>query len=472
MRVREAMGASRAAFGTSGLRGLVEDLDDRTAFAATLGFLVHEGSPPGPVLFAHDLRPSSPRIARAVAAAIRHAGHEPVFCGTIPTPALALAGFSRERPSVMVTGSHIPFDRNGIKFHTRRGEITKADERPILDCDAALPSEIRTEGLPEPDGAAETEYAIRALEAFPEVFKHMRIGLWQHSAVGRDFNEALFGDLGGRVVPLGRSDAFVPIDTEAVAQGDQDQARLWVKEHELDLLISTDGDGDRPLLADGTGTFFRGDALGVLAARCLHADAVVTPVSSTTALERSGWFGRVERTPIGSPHVLAAMDRITEGTVVGFEANGGLLLGTSARVRFHDVAPLPTRDAVLPVLAAVALARREGVALADLHAMLPPRATVSDRLENRPTAASLEYLDALRTAPDRRAELLAGLGAETALDETDGLRMTTERDEIVHLRPSGNAPEFRIYAEAETAERAGELVALLRDRLGAALPSS
>ena len=466
--VRAVLAASGAAFGTSGLRGRVDDLSDAVAFAATLGFLERAGAGPGAVLLAHDLRPSSPAIARAVAAAVRHAGHEVVFAGTIPTPALVLAGITRGRPSVMVTGSHIPFDRNGIKFHFATGEIGKEDEAPILRCEAAVPARIDTPALPAPDGGAETAYAIRALEAFPEVFKDMRVGLWQHSAVGRDFNHALFGDLGARVVPLGRSDAFVPIDTEAVSERDAAQARAWVAEHELDLLVSTDGDGDRPLLADATGTFLRGDALGLLAARALRADSVVTPVSSTTAIERTGWFRHVERTPIGSPHVIAAMRNAPGDTVAGWEANGGFLLQTPARVRFHELAPLPTRDAILPVLAAVALARREGTTVAGLRESLPPRATASDRLENRPTEASRRYLETF--TDERRDALLDGLGAVADTDRTDGLRMTTERDEIVHLRPSGNAPELRVYAEAETDERAGELVRLVRERLARALP--
>ena len=465
MRVADALAANGAAFGTSGLRGLVEELDDRTCFAAALGFLEHAAGEPGPVLLAHDLRPSSPGMARAVAAAIRHAGHHPVFCGTIPTPALALAGLSRARPSIMVTGSHIPFDRNGIKFHTARGEITKADEAPILACEAAIPADIATRPLGEPDGAAEMEYAMRYLEAFPEVFKQMRVGLWQHSAVGRELYEALFGDLGAHVVPLGRSDAFVPIDTEAVAEADRERARGWTREHDLDLLVSTDGDGDRPLLADGNGEFLRGDALGILAARCLHADAVATPVSTTTALERTGWFAHVERTRIGSPHVIAGMEECHGDTIVGFEPNGGFLTATAARVRVHDLTALPTRDAVLPVVASVALARREGLTLAELVAALPARATASDRLENQPTTASRALIERLRERPQT---LLAGVAA---IDETDGLRMTTGADEIVHLRPSGNAPELRIYVEAETAGRANALLADTKARVARLLES-
>ena len=48
-------------------------------------------------------------------------------------------------------------------------------------------------------------------------------------------------------------------------------------------------------------------------------------------------------------------------------------------------------------------------------------------------------------------------GEVRAIDTTDGLRMTFENGEIVHLRPSGNAPEFRCYNEAGTQARAAEL---------------
>ena len=484
--VAEVLAASPARFGTSGLRALVTELTDELCFAVTLGFLEHlrgtweEG--PGErggasvetrdVMLAHDLRPSSPRIARAVAAAIRHAGYRPVFAGTVPTPALALAAFHRSIPSVMVTGSHIPFDRNGLKFHRPNGEITKADEAPITGSTAHVPDTIDLAPLPEPVGSAEAEYARRYLTAFPGLLGDMRVGLWEHSAVGRDLFAALLGDLGAQVVPLGRSDEFVPVDTEAVAPADRERARAWTAEHDLDALFSTDGDSDRPLLADGNGDFFRGDALGILAARALDADAVATPVSSNTALERTGWFADTARTRIGSPYVLDAMADLAtrHGRVVGFEANGGFMTQTTLRADAASLVPLPTRDALLPALAAIALAKREGVALSDLDGMLPQRRTRSDRLADRPTAASRAFLDDLRAETGARNALLDGIGTVETTDETDGLRMTLDTDEIVHLRPSGNAPEFRIYVEAGDEARAEDLLAEVKGRLAERLP--
>ena len=61
-------------------------------------------------------------------------------------------------------------------------------------------------------------------------------------------------------------------------------ARQWAGERKLDAIVSTDGDGDRPLVADETGRFLRGDLVGALTARFLGADAIVTPVTSNSAL--------------------------------------------------------------------------------------------------------------------------------------------------------------------------------------------
>jgi phosphomannomutase len=127
-------------FGTSGLRGLVSDMTDEACAAWTAAFLAHLtglGARPAALLVGLDRRPSSPRIAAAVRGAARRAGVEAVDLGVLPTPALALLAARRGLPAVMVTGNHIPFDRNGLKFYRRDGEIGKADEAGIVAAMAA-----------------------------------------------------------------------------------------------------------------------------------------------------------------------------------------------------------------------------------------------------------------------------------------------------------------------------------------------
>lgn len=120
------MQESGVAFGTSGARGLVSDMTDRVCYAYTTAYLQHlaslgEFSSKTAVALSGDLRPSTPRILTACAAAIEDAGGVPLFCDYLPSPAVALLGFSRGIPSLMVTGSHIPDDRNGIKFNRAGG---------------------------------------------------------------------------------------------------------------------------------------------------------------------------------------------------------------------------------------------------------------------------------------------------------------------------------------------------------------
>src|SRR3546814_2228487 len=91
----------------------------------------------------------------------------------------------------------------------------------------------------------------------------MRIGLYQHASVPRNVLPRILQGLGAEVVTLGRTDEFVPIDTEAVAEADIRRGREWAGEHRLDALVSTDGDGDRPLIGDERGEWLRGGIVGL-----------------------------------------------------------------------------------------------------------------------------------------------------------------------------------------------------------------
>jgi len=225
--IGQLMESSGVRFGTSGARGLVADMSAEVCMAYTLAFLREVSAAPGSrVALGIDLRPSSPAIAAACAAAIRHAGLDVVYCGALPTPALAFYAQEEGIPAIMITGSHIPFDRNGIKFYRATGEITKADEAGIAAATVELPADRALPALPQPDPAARQNYVERYLRFFPAgCLAGMRLGFYQHSSVARDLLGAILQALGAEVVALGRTDEFVPIDTEAVAEADIRQAR-------------------------------------------------------------------------------------------------------------------------------------------------------------------------------------------------------------------------------------------------------
>ncbi len=486
--IAELMTQSGVAFGTSGARGLVSAMTDRVCFAYTAAFLQHlatigQFAPGTAVAIAGDLRPSSPRIMAACAAAVRHMGGTVDHCGFVPSPAVAAHGFAQGIPSLMVTGSHIPDDRNGIKFNRTDGEVLKLDELAIRAQNVDLPDMFDGEGmlkdaaLAEPLMDAATPYIARYLDAFgAQALAGMTLGVYEHSAVGRDILVALVEALGGTAVSLGRSDRFIPVDTEAVRPEDQVLARQWAADLKLDAILSTDGDSDRPLLADERGVWMRGDVLGILSARALGIAAIATPVSCNSAVELSGLFAAVRRTRIGSPFVIEAMNGLVadgQAGVCGYEANGGFLLATPVAVDDRTLGALPTRDAVLPILSVLVDARRRGVTLTSLQAQLPARFTFSERLQEYPTAQSQALIAHLERGEE--AAILARLtamfgdlaGEADGIDRTDGLRIHFAGGDIIHLRPSGNAPELRCYTESDSVERAAELsgqaLALVRD---------
>ena len=460
--IHALMESSGVRFGTSGARGLVTSMSDELCYAYSMAFLqvvVGKGGAIGTVILGHDLRPSSPQIASACAAAIRDAGGHVIYAGALPTPAISLYAKKHNATAIIVTGSHIPFDRNGIKFYRLEGEITKADELAIQQAAVDVPSELSLNLLPAPDAEVENQYVNRYVGFFGDGYlSGLRVAVYEHSSVARDLLRTILERLGAEVISLGRTNDFVPIDTEAVRPEDIIQARKWAQEHAFDAIFSTDGDADRPLIGDETGLWLRGDIVGIICAKFLAADVVVTPVSSNTLAEKSGWFSEVVRTRIGSPYVIAGMDQASVGSpgvVVGFEANGGFLLGSDAVRNGKRLLALPTRDAILPMLAVLAMAKEQGCNISELVAGLPSRYTASDRLQSFPTEESATLLKALQQDHQQAVQVMApNVGGVALVDLTDGLRVTFSNGDIVHLRPSGNAPELRCYAESDTQAKA------------------
>lgn len=529
-------------FGTSGLRGRVEDITDIEAFINTRGLLdylfrIGDIRAGDTVCIAGDLRPSTDgperSIMRAVARAIEDSGLRVENLGKIPTPALTYYGLRTGRASVMVTGSHIPFDRNGIKFNKTTGEILKPDEPGILEAVAEVrrveygrpPAESMFDddgmlrpgarrALPPVNEDGRHAYLQRYVSFFPpRGLERKRVVVFQHSAVGRDMLVETLERLGAEVHALGRSEEFIAIDTENITED-----RLQTMQHlvddvssryrPVDALVSTDGDSDRPLFVgvdpEGKARFYGGDLLGIVVAEYLNADGVVVPVSANDAvdLEMTRRAVPVTRTRIGSPWVIEAMEEMIAAgnakTVVGWEANGGFLTGSLIERDGRSLEPLPTRDAALPLLAALSSMAEKHCSARELFARLPPRFSKAGLLDRFPQDAGRALLRHLSPRDERirqvdfeaeavtvwfetgesrpasntetkeqrgvRRELARYFTPSSGFDDIvrinviDGVRITFANGDIAHIRPSGNAPQLRLYAVADTEERADEIV--------------
>jgi len=461
-------------FGTSGLRGLASGFTPDVVGAYVRAFLQTScsGASARDVAIGVDLRASSPAIAALVSGAVSASGWRPIYGGAVPTPALAAFALKRGIPAIMVTGSHIPPDYNGLKFYRPDGELLKSDEAPI----GAAAEEILAAGrsfapadLPTVEDGVAVEYTNRFTSSFStSSLSGLRVGVFAHSAVGRDLVAAILESLGADCVCFGRVEEFVAVDTEAVSADHMDQMRQALEAHGLDAIVSTDGDGDRPLLLDEAGHQINGDVLGALTARFLGARTVVTPLTSTSGIELSGWFGTVTRTRIGSPFVVEAMNQAaTKGQdrIVGFEANGGFLVQTPFSLEDGILDPLPTRDAVLPILAVLALRKSAGEPISRLAATLPPRVMKAARLKDITPLEGSKFCVTMAESFVTRTVFDPILSDISAIDTTDGTRLTLTDGSIVHFRQSGNAPELRCYVETDTAEATDRLLETMMAQL-------
>jgi phosphomannomutase len=537
------------AFGTSGLRGLVKDITDLEAYInvkGALGYLMSGGDirANSTVVIAGDLRPSTDRIMRACAQAILDSGCRVENAGKIPTPALIAHAIAKRSAGVMVTGSHIPFDRNGIKINKSVGEVLKSDEAGIFrDVERVRAEEYsrsaaispfdacgmlkRAPELPPLDGAAEQAYLRRYVDSFTRGgLSGLRILVYQHSAVGRDLLPRILREMGAEVVTAGRSETFIPIDTENITDEQLKRLEELAVAAEtggppISAIVSTDGDSDRPLVAAvlpaaevAPGArrvrFLPGDLLGVVVAEYLRADAAAVPISANDAVERRLGERRIRlaKTQIGSPYVVAALDELRATAkrqrIVGWEANGGFLTGSDIELNGATLAALPTRDALLPILANLFASVEQGVSLAALWERLPARFGRAGLLDDFPVAASQAILakfippgDAIevefdfadgvfdRSRADGSRTPLAGSAANdwqrcqatlsrfftpdlgfdaiARVNVLDGVRIYFRNGDIAHIRPSGNAPQLRIYAVSASQARTDRIVELALD---------
>lgn len=483
-------------FGTSGLRGLVSHMTDLECYINTRGFLefleAEGGAKRGETVYlSGDLRESTPRILRAVNQAINDAGFQTVYCGLIPTPAVAYYALEQSAPGVMITGSHIPADRNGIKFYKKTGEVLKEDEAGIKQAVAEVRQRLYEEdaevsvfkvdgmlhevlSLPIETNDARQAYIQRHTSFFAhDALAGKKIVFYQHSAVGRDILVEILQQLGAEVVPVGRSEVFIPIDSENVTPDDKVYFHKLAAENPgLFAIASTDGDSDRPFVIDAQGDFHRGDVLGAIVAEWLEADFAAFPVSASDAVNDYLYAQQVgyKHTRIGSPYVISAMQAAAangHSRVTGWEVNGGFMLGCDIIKAGRTINALPTRDAIFPIIVALVSAAQNGQSITELFARLPARYTQAGMINNFPTEVSqIITANFAVDTPLARATLneyfTAGQGfAEiTGLELLDGIRIFFANGDIAHLRPSGNAPQLRIYSVADNQERADEIVAL------------
>jgi phosphoglucosamine mutase len=440
---------SRTYFGTDGIRGTVGTAPITPDFMLRLGHGVGQvlkaGERHPTVLIGKDTRISGYMIESALEAGFASAGVDVLLTGPLPTPGVAyLTRALRLSLGVVISASHNPFEDNGIKFFSARGE--KLPDAWEQEVETALGADLRWVGAADLGRARRLDDASgRYIEFCKSTFsndlslKGLRIVV--DAAHGAAYHVApdVFHELGAEVTAIGcRPDGFnINAGFGATAPAALIDA---VRASRADFGIALDGDADRVQLVDAAGRLFNGDELlFVMAADRLQLGQKLSGVVGTQmtnlgveiALRERGL--EVVRAQVGDRHVLEEL--LKRGWPLGGEGSGHLLA-----LDKHT-----TGDGIVSALMVLQAAVRSQRSLAELLAgvRLHAQTLINVRLK------AGDDWRASRPLAERRAEVERELGG-------------TGR---ILIRPSGTEPVVRIMVEAEDAALSKRCAQRLADAL-------
>jgi phosphoglucosamine mutase len=441
-------------FGTDGVRGTAGQypLDHETV--ARLGAaLVRAMRGPGQVLrfiVGRDTRESGEWIERELARGVRAQGAHLTSAGVLPTPAVAYV--TREMAfdaGLVISASHNPFEDNGIKVFSGRGEkFTEGLEREV----EAIVADTRWSVGGSADTPVEKTdvidaYIAHARLALPEPQRLGRMRLAIDTANGATTSVAprLFSELGFDVELLSATPDGRNINLDCGSTHPQTLARVVV-ERGCRMGIAFDGDGDRAILVDAEGRLVDGDAVLLMCGRHMKAtgelrgNAVVATVMSNIGLEVAFRDSGIEmvRCPVGDKHVMEEM--IKRGLSLGGEQSGHII--------FSD--HLFTGDGIVTALSVLRVMADTGRELADLASELVtyPQVLLNVRVREK---KDLRSVPPLVEAMERIEGRLAGQGR-------------------LLVRYSGTEPLLRVMIEGKDQQEiqgwASEIVSTVKEHLG------
>lgn len=424
----------RRFFGTDGVRGPVGGPLMNPTFARRLGEAAAlyfdraaTGKRPGPVIIGRDTRASGIALEAAVAAGVRAGGFDVVTVGVAPTPAVSFAVRRYQAPfGVVVTASHNPATDNGIKFFGPSGAKLRDEEE--LTIEDLLESVAESTG---PDESREVPHAGDAVRLYlerlagllpPDALDGWRIAVdCAHGASVRTTPEVL-RRLGAEVLVMGAKPDGLNINDGVGSQHPEGLASLVVRER-AQLGVAHDGDADRLVLVDETGSVLDGDELMAIVARqaltrgALRHRTLVATVQSNLGLKLAleEWSGHLVQTSVGDRYVLEAMQ--DGGFSIGGESSGHMI--------FMDISP--SGDGLAAALKVIEAMIETGQPLSRLKTCLR-------RLP--------QCVRALTIGTQPPLESLPGLGEAVAQGERD----LGGKGRIL-LRYSGTEPKIRLLVE-------------------------
>ena len=435
------MPEKKSLFGTSGIRGPADTLfTEQFCFDIGRTFVkfLEKYYTIGPIAVGMDPRDSSPRIKKQLFKGLATSNMELFDEGIAPVPSMNwLIKKTEVVAGIIVTGSHIAPELNGVKFYAHDEEVSAEDQKNI----ESLYEELKEKENP-PESDVETKQEDRARNLYSKMLSEMIKGPLPKWKVAVDCANgaqsiiipALLKGFGLEVLEVNcdTDKKFIARDTDTDDKAEVEELKKIVLEEQCDFGIAYDGDGDRVVFIDEKGQFVLGEYSCSLIAKDSPGDTIITPISSSQVVDTIG--KKIIRTKVGSPYVVGKMKE--HNASFGFEPNGGAI---SADIMY-------TRDGGSMTMKMLTLFSKFDGSFSLMVAQLPKY-----------------YM--LRTKVDYKWELKDKILEEAKkkfkgvkVEEIDGLKIWVDDQSWILFRSSQNAPEFRVFAESAVEDKAQKLL--------------
>ena len=443
---------TRRYFGTDGIRGKVGQYPITPDFVLKLGWavgrvLATDGN--RKVVIGKDTRISGYMFESALEAGLAAAGVDILLLGPMPTPGIAyLTRTMHANAGIVISASHNPFDDNGIKFFSADG--TKLPDEVELAIEAELDKDMQSQDSAHLGKASRvTDAAGRYIEfckrTLSQKLKLNGLKIVVDCANGATYDIAprVFTELGAEVISIGDNPDGMNINAACGSTHPQDLQQT-LRQHNADLGIAFDGDGDRVLMVDSQGKLVDGDELLYIIARHRQQSGKLV----------GGVVGTL-MTNLGLEHALAQSDIPFVRTNVGDRYVMEELLAQNWRLGGENSGHIicldrtTTGDGIIAALQVLAAMVESEQGVGDLLASMEkyPQILINVQLDKQMDVMSLPPVqDAMRAAEQQLAD--------------------TGR---ILLRPSGTEPLIRVMVEGQDStvveQVANDLAAVVRSSL-------
>jgi len=444
---------SRKYFGTDGIRGRVGKAPITPDFVMRLGYAAgrvlagmdsHLAAGAHPtVLIGKDTRISGYMLESALQAGLCAAGVNVLLTGPLPTPAIAyLTRALRAQAGIVISASHNPFEDNGIKFFSAEG--TKLDDaiETAIEAELDQPMQVMESaklGKVKRISDAAGRYIEFCKSTFPTALDLRGLKIVLDCAHGATYHVAspVFHELGAEIITIGDQPNGLNINDQAGSTHPEALCKAVV-EHQADLGIAFDGDGDRVVMVDANGTLLDGDQLLYIIA--MHnqqagklGGGVVGTLMTNLALEHA--LGKADipflRAKVGDRYVLELLNE--HDWQLGGENSGHILCLDKHSSGDGIIASLQVLHAVI--------AGRQSLAKLGASLVLYPQVLINVTVAER---INLDTNPVIQASVKSAEQQLNGSGR-------------------VLLRASGTEPKIRVMVEGSDRQQVQQLAESIAD---------